>query len=165
MITRDRLKELLHYDPETGVFTNLITRCGRAVAGNIAGSLNAGNGYVFINLDKTVYAAHRLAFLYMGEDMPPKHTDHINGVRNDNRWDNLRSVTAAVNFRNTKKSSQNKSGVNGVCWLKSHGKWQVQIRVNYKTIHIGHFLDFDEAVAARAQADIDHGFHANHGRD
>ena len=164
MITQERLKELLHYNPGTGTVTNLTNRGRRADVGGRAGSLNSVTRYIIITLDKNREFAHRLAFLYMTGVMPERHTDHINGIRHDNRWCNLRAVTPLINHKNQKRRRHNKSGVNGVCWLKKLDRWQVQIRVNYKAVHIGHFIDFDEAVQARRQADIDHGFHDNHGR-
>ena len=89
MITQERLKELLHYDPETGVFTWKVDKGTRARAGQEAGCLNGVSGYIDISIDKKLEKAHRLSFLYMDGSMPPEHTDHINGIRNDNRPQNL----------------------------------------------------------------------------
>lgn len=139
-------------------------RGSRAKEGAIAGSLNLSHGYVDIVFNKKRYSAHRLAFFYMTGEFPQHHTDHINGKRSDNRWSNLRAVTAMENHHNQKMKKNNKSGVNGVCWLRKIDKWQAQIRVNYKTIHLGTFENKEDAVTARKEAEKNYGFHSNHGR-
>jgi len=96
---------------------------------------------------------------------PPDQIDHVNGVRTDNRIENLRSVTHAENGRNQAIPRNNTSGVMGVARRTRGKKWHAQIKVGGKQIHLGSFDDKDEAIAARAAADIEHGFHENHGRD
>jgi phospholipid N-methyltransferase len=83
MLTQERLKELLIYNPDTGVFTHKILRRGRA-RGSVAGCRHH-TGYIFIQLDEKKHLAHRLAFLYMTGALPANHTDHINGIEHDNR--------------------------------------------------------------------------------
>jgi len=90
MLTVERLKELLHYDQDTGVFTNRVMR-GGAKAGTVVGTSSA-RGYVGMRVDRQWYLAHNLAFLYMLCEMPPNDVSHINGKRNDNRWRNLQRV-------------------------------------------------------------------------
>ena len=90
--------------------------------------------------------------------------DHINGIRSDNKWSNLRHATQLENTRNRKKSSRNKSGVTGVIWDKSKEKWQARIGVCGKSITLGRFDDFDSAVISRKLAEVKYGFHKNHGR-
>ncbi len=162
-LTQEELKRLLHYDPETGLFTWLGNKGSRGKAGATAGHKNKGNGYINMVVNKERYNGHQLAFLYMTGMLAPVHTDHINGIRHDNRWCNLRPVTAFVNHKNRRKHKSNKSGINGVCWLKNMNKWQVQIRYNYKTVHLGLFSCKIDAVAARLRANKDYGFHENHG--
>jgi len=161
-ITQERLKELLHYCPETGVFTNRVNRRPRGKAGAVAG--NFCGGYIEISLDNQTYRAHRLAFLWMTASFPPDQTDHINGIRDDNRWVNLRAVSDQENKRNLKRPSNNRSGVIGVNWFKPARMWRAYITVDNKHISLGYHKDFSSAVLARKQAEHKHGFHSNHGR-
>jgi hypothetical protein len=92
------LKDVLDYNPKTGVFIWRINRPPRCKAGQIAG-YNNGSGYIKIAIQGKRYYAHRLAFIWM-EDSVPKVVDHINGVRYDNRWENLRNVTPIENGAN-----------------------------------------------------------------
>jgi len=163
MITQERLKEVLHYDPGTGIFTNKITRGSRSVLGSEPGCICTDTGYIVMNVDYCKYSAHRLAFLYMNGELPKIQTDHINGVRSDNRWDNLREVTASENQQNQRKSKRNKSGFTGVSWDKQTSKWHAQIMAGNKVIHLGHFDEKKDAIKARAAANIKYGFHPNHG--
>lgn len=101
MLTQDRLRELLHYDPDTGVFTNIKPR-HRVKVGDIAGS-NSGKGYLQIQIDQKRYSAHRLAWLYTYGRFPEEFIDHINGNPSDNRIVNLREVTQRENLQNRKK--------------------------------------------------------------
>ena len=92
-LTAARLRKMLHYDPETGVFTRLWT-------GNVTGCPDA-KGYLRIAADGRSYRAHRLAVLYMTGAWPSEQIDHINQVRTDNRWSNLRPATNGENGANT----------------------------------------------------------------
>ena len=157
------LKSILNYNPETGVFTNRITRSSRAKAGAVAGGVNS-NGYRHIRIHNRLYKAHRLAFLYMTGEFPSNDVDHINGIRDDNRWKELRPVSKSENNKNTKKPKANTSGVMGVWWRKDINKWRVQIKVFSKNIYLGHYSDFFEACCLRKSAELEHGYHPNHGR-
>jgi hypothetical protein len=161
MLTQERLKEILHYCPETGVFTRKIASCNRVKTGDVAGSMD-GRGYLGIYIGK-LYSSHRLAFLYMTGEFPINDVDHINGERNDNRWENLRHVTRSENHRNRRLSPKNTSGHTGVIWLKKNRKWAAVAMLNYKKIHIGCFDSIDSAIAARKLFNIENGFHINHG--
>ena len=59
--------------------------------------------------------------------------------------------------------SDNTSGVTGVSWNKAQGDWQARIKVSGRLVHLGRFKKFEDAVQARAKANIDFGFHFNHG--
>jgi hypothetical protein len=161
MIDQKRLKELLHYDPETGHFTWKVSR-GRANARGVAGYSDT-NGYVLIKIDGKNYSAHRLAFLYIEGAFPQCEVDHINHDRADNRWANLRPVTRDQNMRNIPRYKNNTSGITGVRWIVEMQKWRAQISVNGKYHHLGLFEDFNEAVERRKLAEKEHGFHPNHG--
>lgn len=174
-LTQEILKELLHYDPDTGVFTWLHRdlrwfkkeRSCRSfntwAAGMVAGWMSA-TGYWYIGIFGTKYKAHRLAFLYMIGEFPKNDTDHIDGNRINNRWNNLRDVTRSENLKNQAFRKNNTSGFLGVCWHKGTGKWLAQIKVGGKNFHLGLFEDIGDAVSARHAANIKFGFHINHGR-
>lgn len=175
-LTQLYLKEALHYDPCTGLFTwktrprhhFTTTRIWKTQNKQCAGR-NAGgaphHGYLRVRVNHALYRAHVLAWFYMTGEWPESVIDHINGVRHDNRWSNLRSVTHQENSKNSQRKRNNTSGVSGVYWSADRGKWQAQIKVNYKMLYLGRFNDFNEAVAARLEAEERHGFHPNHGRD
>ena len=153
--TVERVKELLDYDPETGVFTWRVKRGGAVNAGDIAGTKD-GRGYWQIGIDRTLYLAHRLAWLYTYGEWPKNALDHINRIRTDNRIANLRPATHALNNQNATKRRDNKSGVTGVWRNEKLSKWQAYIRINGRHIHLGLFDDFDAAVQMRRDAERQH---------
>lgn len=147
MITQDELKEMLHYDPLTGLFTWLVAMGPRARPGGRAGGLN-GDDYIQIIIRKVRYKAHRLAWLYAYGSFPPDYTDHINGIKTDNRLCNLRPATTSQNNRNVGVRSSNSSGFKGVSWHKRHEKWQSRCRANGKQNNLGRFATAEAASAA-----------------
>lgn len=151
ILTQDRLKELLDYDPETGVFTIRLYRGGRVKAGEVAGA-PMNRGYVHIKADGKKYLAHRLAWLWTHGAWPTNEIDHINGERDDNRIENLRSVTKKQNCENRKQQINNKSGYRGVHWHKASGKWQAMIRHCGELIPLGLFNDVTEAASVAKAA-------------
>lgn len=149
MLTASRLREVLNYDPETGVFRWKMRRKLRV--GTIAGTDHI-KGYRSIVIDREFYLAHRLAWLYVHGEWPTEQIDHINLDKKDNRIANLRLATNAQNHANKPLQSNNTSGVKGVVWDKARSKWIAQIKVGGKNIHCGRYVDFDEACAVRAEA-------------
>lgn len=147
-LSQSRLKELLHYCPDTGIFTNIKAR-KKVRVGSTAGHVDSVNGYVRIMIDYKLYLAHRLAWLYIHGEFPPNDIDHVNRVRNDNRICNLRLATRAENMQNISMPRNNTSGYTGVYWHKAGQKWQVEIMLNYKKINLGYFADQSEAISAR----------------
>lgn len=165
MTQADRLKELVHYDPDTGVFLWREDKTNGIKAGDEAGGYT-GRGYRTIRIDRELCFSHRLAFLYMTGELPTDGVDHINGVKDDNRWENLRHACQKVNNKNTKQRKDNKSGVTGVHWHKRDEVWTASIGVGTggHVRHLGSFKDLDEAVATRQAAEKKFGYHTNHGR-
>lgn len=152
IITQERLKELLHYDPDTGVFTRRVATNNRAKVGGVAGNTNTC-GYVQVGVDHTRHYAHRLAFLYMTGELPPDVVDHINGVKDDNRWCNLRLATQGENMQNLRgPRSDSTSYLLGVSWHKRRKKWAAEIYVNKVKRNLGYFQDKHEAHAAYLKA-------------
>ncbi len=162
MLTQKRLKEVLKYDPRTGVFTNRRSRIG-VTAYKVAGSIKK-DGYVCIMIDKKAYTAHRLAWFYMTGEWPKNQIDHINHVRSDNRFSNLREATNEENSRNLKLFSNNRSGFSGVSWNKRHKKWYSKITINKKEKFLGSFDKKEDAIKARIEANKKYGYHENHGK-
>lgn len=142
---RQRVMELLDYDPDTGVFTRKVSR-GNVRAGSVAGSHHP-QGYLRIAIDGKNHKAHRLAYLIV-HGFTPNAIDHINGNPADNRIDNLREATIQENNRNTGKRVTNSSGYKGVYWKKQSQKWMAYITVTRKNIHLGYFTNPEEASAA-----------------
>jgi HNH endonuclease len=137
-LTAQRLRELLHYDPETGVFTWRVKRGGTNI-GDVAGCLQ-DDGYLVIGVDYHVHLAHRLAWLYMTGAWPTCQIDHRFGVRADNRFSELRDVKERVNSQNMRAArSDSKSGLLGASWSKQAKKWHARIHVNKTYKHLGYF--------------------------
>jgi len=151
MITQEQLKQVLHYDQETGFFTWRSFRNGRAVAGSLAGSL--ANGYLQIRLFGKSYLAHRLAWLYVHSKWPVGSLDHIDTDGFNNRISNLREATDSENGQNRQRPQvNNESGFLGVFQLKGRKNWRAQIRINRRQIYLGVFKTATEAHEAYVAA-------------
>lgn len=149
MLTVDRLRELLDYDPETGVFVWRVDK-GRSKKGKAAGYIDR-RGYRKITIDGAVYAAHRLAWFYVHGEWPGE-LDHINLNKVDNRIDNLREATRTQNYANRPALRISASGVKGVSWHKKTGKWVAQISASHRKYHLGLFETKGEAAKAYEEA-------------
>lgn len=136
-LTAGRLRDLLDYCPETGVFTRRVTVNNRNRAGSIAGYTGQA-GYEYIGIDGTSFMSHRLAWLHVHGCWPAEEIDHINRDRGDNRIVNLRAVCRSVNNRNN-------SG-RGYFLDKRSGKYRAGMTVNKRTVYLG---SFDRAEDAR----------------
>ncbi len=169
MITQEQLKEVLHYCPETGVFTWLVGNKRRVHAGDVAGCVNrrkqCGKSYRHVGVHNREYLAHRLAFLYMTGEFPENEVDHKDGDGLNNIWTNLRAVTGLENHKNMRKPASNTSGTVGVYWCKQTRKWQSQISYAGRQVTLGRFHDKEDAIAARKAAEVLYGFHENHGTE
>lgn len=160
------LEELFVYEPKTGV---LLWKTkpdnpwwNQTFAGKPAGGLDS-KGYVRIRTQGRIWSAHRVVWkLVHGVD--PEYIDHINGVRSDNRLENLRSVTMEGNARNRCLHSKNTSGISGVYWVQRDKKWVAFIYDNGTKVPLGYYSDKKDAVTARRKAEASFGYHNNHGR-
>jgi hypothetical protein len=150
--TQDELKALYLYNPETGHFTHLKSR-GKGRAGQTAGNVNA-NGYVEMRVMNRLFHAHRLAWLYMTGSFPeiPLTVDHINGVRTDNRWGNLRVANWNQQSWNAPAHHHNKSGLKGAWPCRQTGRWVSMLQDGKRRIWLGRFDTAEEAHRAWVKA-------------
>jgi hypothetical protein len=156
-LTHERLLEVLTYDPETGEFRwRIDRRTGRhgqfllVRAGDIAGGPNHGAGYWQFYIDGENYLAHRVAWFYVTGIWPNGQVDHRNGIRPDNRWDNLRPATQSQQNANSRMRKTNKSGFKGVSWYR--GKWRATIVADGKQWTLGYYTVAEEAHDAYVKA-------------
>jgi hypothetical protein len=147
ILTQERLKELLSYDPETGVFVWVARPSTRIKIGDPAGYFRP-DGYHQIKINGAMFISHRLAWLYMTGAFPPDQIDHIDRNPANNRFANLRAVTNSENMHNLGKYKNNKSGFKGVCYHKQQKKWVAQIQLNSVNKYLGRFSTPEEASAA-----------------
>lgn len=176
------LRRLIDYDPATGEMrwkerpvwmfaarpkhrARVVNSWNKKYSGKPCFSSKDFDGYLFGSLFWTNYKAHRVAYAWFHGNWPKGHIDHINGIRSDNRINNLRDVSRSQNQMNMGAPSDNTSGVVGVCWNRRKSLWVSSITAYRRTYHLGYYERFEDAVAARKAAEIKHGFHPNHGRN
>lgn len=138
-------RELLDYDPTTGVLRWRRHMNPRARAGKEAGVIQDGR-YRRIGIRGRYYMAHRLAWLIVTGEWPAHEVDHINGSCADNRWSNLRDATCAENKRNT--IHRNRSGLIGAGYHAGKGQYRATIRVDGGRRFLGWFDAAEDAHAA-----------------
>jgi hypothetical protein len=150
-LSAERLRELLDYDPETGVFRwKAVSSKNQVRVGDVAGCVET-NGYRRIRVYGRAYQAHRLAWLHVYGRWPVGEIDHINGAKDDNRISNLREATRSENLQNQRRATRgSKTGFLGV--YPSFGKFGAQIMLAGKTRHIGTFETAEQAHAAYVRA-------------
>jgi len=183
-LTFSEISKILKYEPETGKLFWLprpveMFRADSAFYGGTEVSAKAWNaknagrevtrstslGYITPRIMGKNYAGHRIAWLLHYGTWPKNHIDHINGIKSDNRIENLRDVPRGKNMRNMRLQKRNKTGTPGVGWCNIYNKWKVRIGMGGGKSHfVGYFLDFNAAVAARKKAEAIYGYHTNHGR-
>lgn len=150
-LTAETLKSLLHYNPETGIFTRLATNNQNQV-GAEAGWLNPKTGYVLIGIDGHRMMAHRVAWFYMTGEWPKNRVDHKNCNKSDNRWCNLRSATDSQNKANGRVYVTSKSKIKGVR-LHETGRYQARLSIeNGRYKHLGLFDTAQEAAEVYQRA-------------
>lgn len=145
-VTRDLLNNLLRYDAMTGNFHWIVNRQGHTKAGDLAGS-KARNGYIGIMVCGKRYGAHRLAWMCMYGTWPVNQIDHINGVRDDNRFFNLRDVSSALNKQNQRRA--HKGSRTGILGVSPNGRgFKASITVAGVTRTLGTYQKIQDAQAA-----------------
>ena len=167
MLTRDRLIEVLDYDPATGIHVwcsrpavnRYVKAWNTRYAGKVAGrryrkSRGDKTEYVVIEIDDRPYAAHRLAWLRTYGAWPTNEIDHKDRNGTNNAIENLRDATSTCNKINTSTRVDNVSGRKGVCWDARRRNWRAEIAINRRRINLGSFNDFSAACAARSVAEL-----------
>lgn len=168
------LRQLLNYDAEAGGLTWLKRprelfrlerdwkRWNTCFAGKVAGT-KMSTGYLVFRCFDTLIYAHRAAWAIVNGEWPTDDIDHINGMRDDNRLENLRSVPHVLNQRNLRLPPNTGTGVVGVYRMRN-GKYRAIIGSRGNTIHLGYFESISEGQEARSRAEADLGYHVNHGK-
>lgn len=150
MLDITKLRNVLAYDPATGVFT-WRNNIGNVKKDAVAGCVNR-KGYRYIGIDGVLYRANRLAWAYVNGSLPKGQIDHIDGDRLNNSISNLRDVSAETNQRNRKSGNKNStSSLLGVSYHKQSGKWRAQISIT-TTKHLGLFDTEQDAYLAYLNA-------------
>lgn len=152
MLTQLRVRELFNYNPITGHLVRKITTSNNGLQGSIVGSRNT-LGYLRVSINNISYYVHRVIWLWCYGYMPEHILDHINRNPADNRLTNLREVSDQCNVRNTCNRCDNISNIKGVSYDTKNHKWRVNITVDSKTVNLGRYRDFDEAVCTRLAAE------------
>lgn len=140
-LTLSRVRDLLHYDPETGeVFSRSL---GRRVGYDIEGGRYRR---VRVPGSRTAYYEHRLIWFWMTGTWP-EEVDHINGDRCDNRWSNLREASRGQNACNRSKQRNNSTGYKNVIRVNNcpNKPYRAYIRLCGRSIHLGYFSTPEEA--------------------
>lgn len=153
-LTQQFLWSVLAYDGATGVFT-WVASPSQYTNGRVAGSIDE-YGYRRISIAGHFHKAHRLAWFSVHGRWPEGEIEHINGVRDDNRIDNLRVATRAMNTQNTRVRRDNKAGLAGASFYSPTGKWKAQIKASGKTLHLGYFDNARDAHEAYMAAKVKH---------
>ena len=170
------LRQLLRYEPETGKLfwkkrgpewfssSQYQKTWNSQYSHKEVGCRNKVDGYRFFSCRGVLIKTHRAIWAMVHDEWPFVAIDHINGIRTDNRIENLRSVTRQENQRNMQTPSHNSTGAMGVTWDKKNRKWRATIQVSRKSISIGRYRCITSAIIARKAAEVKYGFHENHGR-
>lgn len=160
--TQSDLKKAVTYDEGTGYFYWAIDH-KHGKKGDRADTVDC-TGHMYVMVNSESYATHRLAVLYMTGEWPVELVERINGIKQDNRWSNLREISIAESHKNMVLAKNNTSGVVGVSYNNGKKMWAADIGVNGKGIHLGYFVKKEDAIKARKAAEAKYGFHVNHGR-
>lgn len=157
-LTAARLREIIHYDPDTGHFTRKVRAAQRHQAGDRADfAIKTGpmTGYCRVGIDSRRYLAHRLAWLYVHGDWPSNCIDHIDADRGNNRISNLRDVTDEVNRENMRRPrSDNTSGYLGV--YSHQNRWYARVQSKGRLVYQSGHETPEEAYSAYVVAKRKH---------
>lgn len=150
MLTQEKVRELFDYRDGMLIWKS---KGKRVVVGNVAGGVSGNMGYHMVSVGGKKFCAHRVIWLWHHGYMPENDVDHINRDKTDNRIENLREVSRSCNMRNTDNLSNCTSGVKGVSFDNPSGFWMAQITVRGRSVYLGRYPDFTEAVCHRLAAE------------
>ena len=155
-VTAERLREVLDYCPETGVFRwRRVTKGNQVKVGAVAGCQGKKGHRRVIQIEGRLYYAAPLAYLYMTGEWAPNDIDHRNSDPSDNRWLNLHPATRSQNMANTRAHTDSRTSVKGVFLHKETGKWRARIRIENRSLSLGLFHTIEEAAAAYDKAALE----------
>jgi hypothetical protein len=138
-LTKEVVRDLFEYEPETGFLIRRKSAGTRSKIGDAAGTHDK-YGYRTVQIANKKYFVHRVVWLHVHGQIPVNVIDHINGIKDDNRLSNLRDVTSSENCQNLRKAkSHNKSGLQGVSWDFEKSKWRTQITIDGRAKFLGRF--------------------------
>ena len=163
MIDITKAKQLITYDSNTGIFIWRVSTTNKVNVGDVVGTIN-DKGYLQTRIQGKIVKLHRLAWAFIYGVFPINQLDHEDQDKTNNRISNLRLADAFINARNMPLKCTNKSGFTGVHWNKKNSNWRVQLCINHKRINLGSYTTLNKAISIRKQANIDYGFHPNHGK-
>jgi hypothetical protein len=163
MLTFRDVDEQLHYDDETGLLIRKKRSSSSVKKCDVAGH-KKHDGYITVRVKGRPNLAHRVIWLLKTGSWPTGEIDHIDGDPSNNRFENLRQVDHRTNGMNLRLYSTNKSGMQGVSWHSQTKKWKAQINDDNGKRYLGCFISIEDAISARKAAEIELGYHTNHGR-
>lgn len=149
MLTQDGIRNLFEYEPNLGVLIRRKTT-GGMVAGCKVGSITK-KGYCSAKVLSKSYMVHRLIWLYVYGKFPENQIDHINGIRHDNRVENLREAITHQNCSNQPVRKNNTSGARGVVVDKKTGKFTAQCNAGGIHYYLGQYATREEASRVREE--------------
>ena len=159
-LTQEEAHRLFEY--KDGMLLWKIKPARRVSVGDVVGSRN-DKGYQNIVIKGKQWGVHKVIFL-MHHGYLPEVIDHVNGLPNDNRIQNLRAATQKKNNQNQRFAKHNTSGVKGVSFHKKTGKWRCSLSTDNKTKQVTCFASKDAAAEfMELWRDMAHGEFANHG--
>lgn len=150
MLSYDRVRELFDY--EDGCLYNKISRSSKSLEGSKAGNPRV-DGYIQLCIDQKMYRLHRVIWLWHYGYLPENSLDHINNIKDDNRVENLREVSAQCNAINSDEPRNNSSGIRGIYFNPKQNRWVAQIKVNQRKIYLGQSSCKLEAACLRLAAE------------